>query len=221
VSATKIEELAVAARFLEKTANQTTVTQAEIKSVISAARRNFDASNFGRDINNARTKGLFNKGTGKDAYEIRNNRGVGHVGGDVDPNLMDAKVVMEMSKWVMAELVRVFHKLSTADATKVVEALVEKTLPVVWDTGGRRRILAKGLSKLEETLLLLYSANSSVTDRTLFEWVEHSNWSAYKRDVLRTAHQRRLIEYVELDGNVLISPLGNTYVEERLPLEIS
>lgn len=38
--------------------------------MISAARRNFDASNFGRDINNARTKGLFNKGTGKDAYVL-------------------------------------------------------------------------------------------------------------------------------------------------------
>lgn len=179
------------------------------------ALENVDAARFSRSIRIQIPRVLVA------LYEIRNNRGVGHVGGDVDPNLMDAKVVMEMSKWVMAELVRVFHKLSTADATKVVEALVEKTLPVVWDTGGRRRILAKGLSKLEETLLLLYSANSSVTDRTLFEWVEHSNWSAYKRDVLRTAHQRRLIEYVELDGNVLISPLGNTYVEERLPLEIS
>ena len=44
-------------------------------------------------------------------YEVRNNRGVGHVGGDVNPNLMDARVVVEMSKWVMADLVRVFHDL--------------------------------------------------------------------------------------------------------------
>jgi hypothetical protein len=28
-------------------------------------------------------------------YDIRNNRGVGHVGGDVDPNLMDATVVFD------------------------------------------------------------------------------------------------------------------------------
>jgi hypothetical protein len=42
-------------------------------------------------------------------YEIRNNRGVGHVGGDVDPNLVDATAVVAMSKWTVAELIRVFH----------------------------------------------------------------------------------------------------------------
>lgn len=34
--------------------------------------------------------------------EIRNNRGAGHVGGDVNPNEMDSRVVLEMSKWIMA-----------------------------------------------------------------------------------------------------------------------
>lgn len=38
-------------------------------------------------------------------YEIRNNSGVGHVGGDVDPNHMDASVVVGMAKWLVAELV--------------------------------------------------------------------------------------------------------------------
>lgn len=36
-------------------------------------------------------------------YEIRNNRGVGHVGGDVDPNFMDATAVVSMASWVVAE----------------------------------------------------------------------------------------------------------------------
>ena len=55
--------------------------------------------------------------------EVRNNRGVGHVGGDVDPNHMDAACVLEMSKWVMSELVRVFHDTSTEDATAAVDSL--------------------------------------------------------------------------------------------------
>lgn len=38
-------------------------------------------------------------------YEIRNNRGVGHVGGDVNPNLMDATAVYAMASWTLAELV--------------------------------------------------------------------------------------------------------------------
>jgi len=88
-------------------------------------------------------------------YEVRNNRGVGHVGGDVDPNHMDARVVVEMSKWIMADLVRVFHSLTTEEATRVVETLVERTVPTVWEVGDKRRVLPRGLKKSEETLLLL------------------------------------------------------------------
>jgi hypothetical protein len=46
-------------------------------------------------------------------YDIRNNRGVGHVGGDVNPNQMDATAVYSMTSWIMAELVRIFHNVTT------------------------------------------------------------------------------------------------------------
>jgi hypothetical protein len=79
-------------------------------------------------------------------YEVRNNRGVGHVGGDVDPNHMDALLVLNMSKWIMAELVRIFHGLTTMAATEAVESLIEKTLPLVWEINGKKRILNPALS---------------------------------------------------------------------------
>src|SRR5690348_16230428 len=44
-------------------------------------------------------------------YDVRNNRNVGHVGGDVDPNYMDSMAVLSMANWILAELVRVFHSL--------------------------------------------------------------------------------------------------------------
>jgi hypothetical protein len=64
-------------------------------------------------------------------YEIRNNRGVGHVGGDVDPNHMDATFVHAAARWVVAELVRLFHDVDTATATSLVDALVERVVPPV------------------------------------------------------------------------------------------
>lgn len=36
-------------------------------------------------------------------YEIRNNRNVGHVGGDVDSNEMDAYAVISMASWIMGD----------------------------------------------------------------------------------------------------------------------
>ena len=49
-------------------------------------------------------------------YELRNNRNIGHVGGDVDPNHMDAELFVRSFKWMVSELVRVFGKLDVNDA---------------------------------------------------------------------------------------------------------
>src|SRR2546425_1151116 len=64
---TKLEELAVAARFREEKEGASASTRAQIEKVVKTARRNFDGKNFRRDLDNARRKGLFNSGTGKDS----------------------------------------------------------------------------------------------------------------------------------------------------------
>lgn len=149
-------------------------------------------------------------------YEIRNNRGVGHVGGDVDPNFMDATAVFQMASWIMAELVRVFHKVSTDEAQRVVDGLVEFKHPLVWEFGTVRRVLAPQMSKGDQTLVLLYGLSNGTTEQELVRWVEHSNPSAYRRDILRTLHKARKIEYDAVVRSVRITPLGTKDVETRL-----
>ena len=153
-------------------------------------------------------------------YEVRNNRGVGHAGGDVNPNLMDAVFVLQASKWIMAELVRVFHTVDTAEATKVVDTLTSRTLPLIWEVGDTKRVLNTKLSMKDKTLALLYSSKELVPESDLFSWVEHSNPSVYRRDVLVKAHGAKLVEYDRAAKTVQISPLGIKYVEEKIPLEI-
>lgn len=151
-------------------------------------------------------------------YEIRNNRGVGHVGGDVDPSLMDSMAVLHIAKWVVAELVRVFHGLDTVAASEAVETLISRELQVVWSVGGVKRVLVNGLTLRDKTLLLLYSESGSVGEAEIRAWVEASNPSSYRRDVLRKAHRARLIEYDENARTIQISPMGARYVEENLSL---
>jgi len=67
---TKVEELAVAARYREERESATSSTRADLERVITAARRNFDARNFRRDLENARTKGFFTRGTGRDSIVL-------------------------------------------------------------------------------------------------------------------------------------------------------
>lgn len=149
-------------------------------------------------------------------YEVRNNRGVGHVGGDVSPNAMDAAFVLSSSKWLVAELVRIFHEVSTAEAERAVSALIERELPVIWQIGDHRRVLVPGLSMKSKTLLLLYHTADWVAESDLVTWVEHSNASAFRRDVLAKAHKERLLEYDKIAKRATISPNGMRFVEGEL-----
>ena len=146
-------------------------------------------------------------------YEIRNSRGVGHIGGDVDPNHMDATVVVTMAKWVFADLIRLFHGVSTEEASAAVDSIIEREIPLVWDVGGKKRILDPTLPMKSKMLILAYSCLGSVKDTELFEWTEHSNLSVFRRGVLTSAHRAKLIEYDTQKKEVLISPLGIKFVE--------
>ena len=141
-------------------------------------------------------------------YEIRNNRGVGHAGGDVDPNEMDATAVLYMSKWLMAELVRVRHTLTTAEAASLVESLVERQMPLVWSAGDKKRVLRPALTWKQNTLLLLLSEAGEVSEQDLFRWLEHKSVGNFRGTVLRPGHQNRLWEYDEDTRTVTLLPPG-------------
>ncbi len=154
-------------------------------------------------------------------YEVRNNRGVGHVGGDVDSNRMDSEVVLSISKWLLAELVRIFHGVTTEAATEAVELIIERTTPVVWSTSHGKRVLDPNLKKWEQVLLLLYSCPpSGAKDDQLCSWVEYTNSSLFKSKVLAALHKKRLLDYNDKTGIVIMSPLGVRHVETNLSLEV-
>jgi hypothetical protein len=152
-------------------------------------------------------------------YEIRNNRNVGHIGGDVDPNEMDAAFVLQSAKWILAELVRVFHKIGLSDATKVVEALTERNVPLIWNAGNNRRVLNAALSHRDQTLILLKSCEKPVKSGALINWTEYKNSSRFRNLVLDRLHRERLIEFDATADTVTLSPLGARYVEEKIVAE--
>lgn len=149
-------------------------------------------------------------------YEIRNNRGVGHVGGDVNPNFLDATAVYGMASWVLAELVRIFHGISTKEAQESVDSLIERKHPLIWEFEDTRRVLAPKMSKGDQALLLLHAKPAWVPEKDLLAWVEYSNSKVFRDEILRAFHKSRMIEYDEAQHRVRISPLGIKYVEEKI-----
>lgn len=149
-------------------------------------------------------------------YEVRNNRNVGHLGGEVDPSHMDATYVVHASKWIVAELVRVLHQLPVDEASALVDALVERQVPLVWTVGGRRRVLDPRMRNTDKALLLLHGSTGSVNEAELADWVEHETLAHFRRDVLKPLHKKKLIEYSPTDRTAVISPLGVERVESKL-----
>lgn len=145
-------------------------------------------------------------------YEIRNNRNVGHVGGDVDPDFMDSSAVVSIAGWIMAELVRVFHGVSTAEAQQVVDSLVERRIPLVWKSGDVRRVLDPNTTLKDQILLLLGScASGQATADDVFKWTDYDKRPYFNR-LLRTLHKARMIEFYSDTGWLEMLPPGFEYV---------
>ncbi|MGB8278630.1 MAG: hypothetical protein WCF20_11960 [Methylovirgula sp.] len=149
-------------------------------------------------------------------YEIRNNRNVGHVGGDVDPNLLDATAVYEMTSWILAELVRIFHGISIEQARATVDALVERRVPLIWEIGEVKRVQDSSMSTQDQTLLLLHASPGWVSDKILSDSVEYSGVSMFRTRVLEPLHKKRLIEFDRSNSRAHISPQGSKFVSDKI-----
>lgn len=150
-------------------------------------------------------------------YEVRNNRGVGHVGGDVNPNQMDSHLTVSMCSWIMGELIRVYHNTSTEIAQNNIDFITERKIPLVWSSNTIKRILNPNIKIPEQILIFLATSNSKVSFSNLINWVEYSN-STYFKKILKKLHKKRLIEYSS-DEEIFILPPGTKKAENIIRKE--
>ncbi len=144
-------------------------------------------------------------------YEIRNNRGVGHTGGDVDPNHMDATAVLSIASWILAEFVRVFHGVSVQQAQAIVDAIVDRPIPLVWQGGAVKRVLDTKMKYPDQILLLLHVTAGPVAEGALIAWLDSKDFK-YFRKLLRALHSKRFIEFDESRQTAEILPPGTAHI---------
>ncbi len=149
-------------------------------------------------------------------YEVRNNRNVGHVGGDVDPSEMDSRYVAFTARWIIAELIRVFHGIPLKEAETLVHACVQFDVPEVWAVEDVKRVLKPGLTAAQQALLLTYSSNGRANAKQLIAWIEYANPSRFISQILTRLHEDRLIELNRATGDVTLSPKGVLTVQAYL-----
>lgn len=150
-------------------------------------------------------------------YTLRNKRGIGHAGGDVDANAIDGATISRVADWIVCELIRIFHTMSLEEADALVSSLSSRDIPDIWEVGGKKRVLRSDLDFKQKTLLLLYSSvDSAVLAEDLYAWSKYSHFAMFRKSVLSELDTANLVEYDRESDTVIISPIGIKCVEEEI-----
>jgi hypothetical protein len=149
-------------------------------------------------------------------YDVRNKRDVAHLADGIDPNQQDATMVIRNMEWVLAELVRLFHNVSPAEAHGIITDLVSREVPLIQVFDGYPRIL-KHLKASEHFLVLLHWRGSEgATLEQLRSWARPTMRSQIKR-TLNGLDAKDLLHL--LADTYLLTDLGVREVESRRLLE--
>lgn len=151
-------------------------------------------------------------------YGVRNRRDVGHIGGDVSPNLADATLVVVLCDWALAELVRLTYSGDLESAQHVVDDLVERQAPVVEPINGFMKLLRPELSVPDRILVLLYHVGSGgASEADLSTWTKPSSRTAFASALSRLDKDARIHRS---GGRSTITRLGMPYVEKYIDLTV-
>lgn len=146
-------------------------------------------------------------------YTVRNERDIAHLGDDsIDPNLMDASVVVNLMGWTLAELVRRYHSVSADKAQQIIDELVAREVPIIQTVRGFPRVL-RDLRAGEHCLVLLYAAGAEgASFADLRTWVRPK----MRGNLKRTLDALIADDLVHQDGDtfIILQP-GERYVEDK------
>jgi len=121
---------------------------------------------------------------------------------------MDATFVVAASNWILAELIRVFHKLSIENAQQLVDAIAERRVPLIWQGEDVKRVLNPKIEARDQLLLLVSSTPGKIDIKDLRAWTEYKNATRFI-GLLRNLHKERMVEFNERTSMVEILPPGS------------
>lgn len=146
-------------------------------------------------------------------YDIRNKRDAAHLADGIDPNLQDATLVVACLDWVLAEFVRLWHKVSPHEAQEIVEDLVTRRVPVIQDFDGFLKVLKPDLTRGQHVLALLYQRGAAgATVDQLRSWARPAMRKKLMEILERLEHQHNYVH--RTDALLRITERGRAYVEE-------
>lgn len=147
-------------------------------------------------------------------YDIRSKRDSVHLG-NINPNLMDATLVLNCCKWILAELFRLELKIPANEAQKTIDYLIEKKIPIIQDFDGFLVTLNPRLSARDRMLVLLYyRSKEGATREELSLWLPPKMKKQLTINLTRLQHDKNFIHRAK--NQVYITRSGEQFVEDNI-----
>ncbi len=146
-------------------------------------------------------------------YDIRNKRGVAHIG-KINPNLMDATFVVSACDWIMAEFIRLYFTDEPNVVQKIIESIVEKKVPIIEEFDNDLKVLNPNLSVADKILLILYKKHPNyVSTDNLKNWIKPKS-PAHITTVLRQLDNNTTVHRKGKEN--ILTRKGIEYIEKKL-----
>ena len=142
-------------------------------------------------------------------YKVRSSRGAVHLSPDYTANELDSRLVLDNSRWILAEMLRIFWPQAKAeDLALTVAELVEFESPLIAVYDQLPFVLRTDLSAAEEILLVLLWYGTGGCDRTTLLAAVRRPKKTTSNTIARlvSASDRRVVRLA--DGHYRLTPLG-------------
>lgn len=98
-------------------------------------------------------------------YKFRSDRGAVHIDPDYTANHVDSKLVLENTRWVLSEMLRIFWTGDRAKVANTIRYLVEYDIPAIASFDGDLFLQRTDCSTEEEILILLHQCGEEGLSR--------------------------------------------------------
>jgi hypothetical protein len=151
--------------------------------------------------------------------DVRNKRDVAHLGSVVDVKEMDAKLVIRLASWALAEIIREESGLPADEVQAIVDRLSATHLPLVEEVDGELVVVATHLSATDRALVALYHAYPDpLPIQDLRRAAKYGHATRFR--ALMDAQAREAYVHVKNDQARLLRK-GVAWVEANIDLELS
>ncbi|QDL99716.1 hypothetical protein FLL57_21440 [Rhodopseudomonas palustris] len=149
-------------------------------------------------------------------YKFRSQRGAVHISPTYTPNHMDSKLVIELVRWVMNEMLRLFWRGDREVAAKAIRELLQFDVPAVGVFEDKILVQRTDLTADEEILIILhYGGEHGFSRSKIGQAAQLSPPSVTKSLQKLSAPDCRQVIQLS-NGNYRLTDLGSRRIRENL-----